>query len=124
MALEKFLNSGEPVIQALDKRRYKRVDCDIESSFNNLDGTKPHDIRETTIRDISEGGIRFRSNEFIPIHNRLLFKLDVPKKKSIRAIAKPAWIREVPSLSQYEIGASFQGLSEEDISIIRNLAAV
>ena len=78
---------------------------------------------ETVVQDISEGGIRFRASHFIPVQNKLLFKIQIPKHKCIEAVAQPAWIRGVPSVNQYDIGAKFLSLSDEDREIIRQFTS-
>lgn len=106
-----------------DKRKHPRARCEIDSSFKNLDLTASLVPSETIVQDISEGGIRFRTAHFIPVHNRLLFKIQIPRKKCIEAMAQPAWIREIPNLSQYDIGAKFLSLSDEDREIIRQFTS-
>ncbi len=106
-----------------NKRKYPRVRCEVDSSFKNLDHVVPPAPSETVVQDISEGGIRFRANHFIPVHNKLLFKIQIPKQKCIEAVAQPAWIREIPSINQYDIGAKFLSLSEEDRGIIREFTS-
>ena len=106
-----------------DKRKHPRTRCEIDSSFKNLDLAAAPVPSETVVQDISEGGIRFRATHFIPVHNRLLFKIQVPGKKCIEAVAQPAWIREVPNVNQFDIGAKFLSLSEEDRDIIRQFTS-
>lgn len=106
-----------------DKRRHGRVRCEIDSSFRNLDADASRSISETLIQDISEGGIRFRANHFIPVHNKLLFRIQIPNSKFIEAIARPTWIREIPNLGQFDIGAQFISLSDEDRNIIKEFAS-
>jgi hypothetical protein len=53
------------------------------------------------------------------VHNRLFVKIQIPKQKCIEAVAQPAWIREIPALSQYDVGAVFLSISAEDRKIIR-----
>lgn len=101
-----------------DKRKFKRIECQITSIYNVPDA--PVTLAETTVRDISEGGVRFRSNHFIPVRNNLSFNLNIPKKKPIEARLKPAWITEIPHVGQYEIGAYFLTLSYEDKNILRD----
>jgi c-di-GMP-binding flagellar brake protein YcgR len=103
---------------AFEKRQHARTACEIESSFRRLDQAS-QGTAETTVQDISEGGIRFRANNFIPVRDRLLFRINIPNHKTIEAVAEPAWIREIPSVSQYDIGARFISLSEADQEIIR-----
>ena len=103
-----------------DKRQFRRVSCEVETSFKNLDQPAKKGIGETTISDISEGGVRFRSNHFVPVQDRLLVTLKIPGKKLIETLAKPAWIREIPSVGQFDIGCQFLSLSDEDRAIIRS----
>lgn len=112
-------------ITQTDKRRFSRLACDIPSTVRNLDDTDKnrYTLAETTVRDISEGGIRFRSNHFIAVHHRLLFKLNMPRQRPIEAMGRPAWIAELPHLGQYEIGAQFTSLSAEDRGLIRAFVA-
>jgi hypothetical protein len=107
----------------LDKRQHSRVGCEIDSSFRNLDAEASKPISETLIQDISEGGIRFRTNHFIPVHNKLLFRIQMPNSKFIEAVARPAWIREIPNLRLFDIGAQFISLSDEDRTIIKEFAS-
>ena len=106
-----------------EKRRFERTQCGIDSSFKSLEGTSSPPAAETVVQDISEGGIRFRTNHFIPVHHRLLFRINVPNQKMIEAVTRPAWIREIPSLNQYDIGAEFISLSDGDREVIRQFAA-
>ena len=98
----------------MENRVFKRVSCEIAASFKKVGGEHSFSPEETTVRDISEGGIRFRSNQFIPIHDFFLIKLNLSQIKFIETIIKPAWIRELPRVEQYELGASFISLSKED----------
>ena len=101
-----------------EKRQHARTTCEFTSSFKNLNAEQPQSS-ETVVREISEGGIRFRANRFVPVRDRLLVRIEVPNHKIIEALAQPAWIREIPSLSQYDIGAKFLSLSEIDRQVIR-----
>jgi c-di-GMP-binding flagellar brake protein YcgR len=111
---------SEPIVQQ-EKRQHPRVACELDSVFKDLDNDGAGYMFETTVRDISEGGFRFRANRFIPVHDKLLVTLHIPNHRAIEAIAQPAWIREIPSLSQFDIGAKFLSLSETDRELIRQL---
>ena len=111
------------MILETDKRKHPRTRCEVDSSYKNLDLPAALMPSETVVQDISEGGIRFRSSHFVPIKNKLLFKIQIPKRKCIEAVAQPAWIREVPSVNQYDVGAKFLSLSEEDREIIRQFTS-
>jgi len=102
-----------------EKREHPRVACQIDSSFSNLSAAHPEGFSETQIKDLSAGGLRFRASRFIPVQNRLLFRLRLPNQKPIEAVAQPAWIREIPSVGQFEIGAKFLSISDTDRHLIR-----
>ena len=106
-----------------EKRKHPRTRCEIDSSFKNLDLAAAPVPSETVVQDISEGGIRFRVTHFVPVHHRLLFKIQIPKQKCIEAVTQPAWIREIPNLNQFDIGAKFLSLSDEDRGIIRQFTS-
>ena len=110
--------------EPIEKRSSRRAKCQAISKFKNLDSESPATFYETFISDISEGGIRFRSPKFIPVHHRLSFKIDVPKHPNIEAVAKPAWIKELPNLEQYDIGAQFVILSDTDKTLLKNFIAL
>ena len=106
-------------MESHEKRQNKRIPCEIESSFKNLADPAVTPLSQTTLNDISEGGVRFRSNHFVSVHHKLLFKINIPNHKTIEVLAQPSWIREIPSLNQYDIGAKFISLSDTDRDIIR-----
>ena len=103
----------------IEQRKFKRAKCELTSTFRDLNAGGPSHLAETTAIDISEGGFRFRSNHFIPVHQKLAVKVNLPKRKPIEVIAKPAWIRELPNVGQFDIGGSFLTLSNEDKNLIR-----
>ncbi len=107
-----------------EKRSSRRASCQAYSQFKNLDSKIPSAYNETFISDISEGGLRFRSPQFIPVHHRLSLKIDIPKAPSIEVIAKPAWIKELPNLEQYDVGVQFLTLSDTDKFLLKKFFGV
>ena len=101
-------------MSSMDKRVFRRVTCEIIASFKKPDGEDLHTPVETTVRDISEGGIRFRSNQCIPIHHCISMRLNLSKTTFIEVSIKPAWIRKLAHVEQYEVAASFIALSKEN----------
>jgi len=70
-------------------------------------------------KDIGEGGVRFKANEFISLACRLVVEITLPtSSRPIKAISKVAWIKKVPSSDQYELGNQFLDITKEDKSII------
>ena len=98
-----------------DKRKFSRVKTHIPVRYHKLrDGAGIDGISSVT-KNLSEGGIRFRTSEFVSMACRLILELDVPMlKKPIKAISKVAWIRKTASGNEYEIGNQFLEISKDD----------
>ena len=110
---ENFENSEE-------KRRHPRAESHLPVEYKNLKRLKETPI-EVLSKDISEGGVRFKSEEFISLACRLLLEISIPTHdKPIRAITKVAWIRKSPDKKEYEIGNQFLEISKEDKANIAN----
>ena len=108
----------------LEQRKHRRFFCETVTQIRNMDAKDIPAYHDAVVSDISEGGMRISSPRFIPIHHRLVVKIEIPQKKPIETVAKPVWIREVPSLGHFEIGARFLTLSEEDKIIIQEYTRV
>lgn len=97
-----------------DKRRFKRVDSNLAVQYKNLRkaGVLP---TGSVTRNLSEGGVCFKSSEFISLACRLVLEISLPNAtKPVKAISKVAWIRKVPSSDQYELGNQFLEITKED----------
>jgi c-di-GMP-binding flagellar brake protein YcgR len=101
----------------IERRRFQRVDSNLPVKYKNLKtATVP---MGSLTKDISEGGIRFKTNEFISLACRLVVEITIPTTpKPIKAISKVAWIRKVSSGDQYELGNQFLEIAKEDRAII------
>ena len=104
--------------QAEEKRRFKRIDSSLPVQFKNL--RKPAEIANGSLtRNVSEGGVCFKSSKFISLACRLVLEINLPNTpKPIKAISKVAWIRKDPSGDQYELGNQFLEITREDKSLI------
>jgi c-di-GMP-binding flagellar brake protein YcgR len=100
-----------------ERRRFQRISSNLPVRYRNL---KTAAIPTGSItKDISEGGIRFKTNEFISLACRLVVEITIPTTpKPIKAISKVAWIRKVSSGDQYELGNQFLEIAKEDRAII------
>jgi hypothetical protein len=109
---EKFVNPVD------ERRRFIRSETNLPLSYKNLRSAGVPAISSMT-RDISEGGARFKTNEFISLACRLVLEISVPTStKPIKAISKVAWIKKLPVGDHYEIGNHFLEISKEDKSRI------
>jgi c-di-GMP-binding flagellar brake protein YcgR len=97
-----------------EQRRYKRVAADLALEYKDL--RKPSEIpKGSLLKNISEGGICFNSREFMSLACRLVLNINLPNSaKPIKAIAKVAWIKRLPTSEQYELGNQFLEISKED----------
>jgi len=101
----------------IEKRRFQRIDSSLPLRYKNIKtATVP---MGSLTKDISEGGIRFKTNEFISLACRLVVEVTLPTtQKPIKAISKVAWIRKLSSGEQYELGNQFLEISKEDRGLI------
>ncbi len=107
-----------------ENRKFSRVQVRIPVKFRKLqDGAGIEGIGSVS-NNLSEGGIRFRTSEFVSMACRLILELDVPLvSKPIKAISKVVWIRKSDSRNEYEVGNRFLDMSKKDKEIISEYIA-
>lgn len=100
-----------------EKRRFQRIDSNLPVRYRNLKmATVP---TGSLSKDICEGGVRFKTDEFISLACRLVVEITLPTvPRPVKAIAKVAWIRKLSSGDQYELGNQFLEISKEDRAVI------
>lgn len=97
-----------------EKRRYPRVESSLPVQYRNLKNTISLPTGSLST-NISEGGVRFKSNEFISLACRLVLEITLPTaSRPVKAISKVAWIRKLPSGEAYELGNQFIDMTKED----------
>jgi len=103
----------------LEKRKYPRVKTHIPVKIRKLKGPESWDGESSITKNLSTGGIRFRTAEFISMACRLILELDIPMfTKPVKAISKVAWIRKLPSGDDYEVGNQFIEMTKEDKALV------
>jgi len=109
-------NTGSVV----DKRRFPRIKVGVPLQYKNL--KKISDLSSGTLtRNLCEGGVCFKTSEFISLACRLVVEITIPTSpKPIKAISKIAWIRKLPAGNQYEMGNQFLEMAKEDRFHISN----
>ena len=101
-----------------ERRRYPRAETNLPVSYKNLRSAGQAPVGSTT-RDLSEGGARFKTSEFISLACRLVLEISIPTSpKPIKAISKVAWIKKLPVGDNYEVGNHFLEITKEDKSRI------
>lgn len=97
-----------------ERRKYPRAETNLPISYKNL-RTAGQSAASSTTKDLSEGGARFKTSEFISLACRLVLEISIPTSpKPIKAISKVAWIKKLPVGDHYEIGNHFLEITKED----------
>ena len=97
-----------------ERRSSPRIKARLPVQFKDIQ--RPIETYSGSItKDVSEGGIRFISGDFLSIFTRLLLEVSVPSfTRPIKAISKVAWIQKIPRSNQYNVGLQFMDMTEED----------
>jgi len=103
-----------------EKRKFRRIENNFPLKYRDL-GKSETEFRGTVSKNLSEGGVRFRSNRFISLACRMVVELNLPAiSRPIKAVSKIAWIKKLPVGDDYEVGNQFLEITREDRNIIRN----
>ncbi len=106
-----------------NRRRYQRAESSVPLQYKNLRRVETAPIGSLT-KDISEGGVRFKTTEFISLACRLVLEISLPTSpKPVKAISKVAWIHKLPVGDYYEIGNQFLEITKEDKAQITNFVS-
>ena len=91
-----------------EKRKFKRLESRFPLKYKDLRQTGM-EFRGTVSKNVSEGGVRFRSDRFISLACRLVVELNLPdQQEPIKVVSKIAWIRKLPAGDDYEVGNEAQ----------------
>ena len=111
------MENGQDITFA-ERRRYPRVLTNVPIKYKNLRTVGVIGNGSLT-KDLGEGGVRFKTNEFISLACRLVLELSLPTvPKPIKAISKVAWIRKSAANDYYEVGNQFLEITKEDKAYI------
>ena len=106
-----------------EKRRFSRVPTSFPVKYKDMRKTG-QEYRGSITKNVSEGGVRFRSDRFISLACRLIVELNLPAlDRTVRAVSKIAWIKKLPVGDDYEIGNQFLEISREDKEAIRDFVS-
>lgn len=93
-----------------EQRRFPRVALNSEVKFQIRQSNK---FGLTCCRDISEGGVRILTEEFIPLGTTM--KLEIILKnalKCIDAIAEVVWLQRMLHSERYQMGLRFREIAD------------
>ncbi|MFQ5952586.1 MAG: PilZ domain-containing protein [Candidatus Omnitrophota bacterium] len=102
-----------------ERRKHERVKTHIPVRYRKLRDGAGVAGDSSISKNLSQGGIRFRTAEFISMACRLILELDIPMfVKPVKAISKVAWIKKADSGNDYEVGNQFLEMSKKDKELI------
>jgi hypothetical protein len=99
-----------------EKRKYFRLKEEDEISFSVLPNYKSERM---LTQNISTGGVRFISDNFISPQSVLKIEMAFNQaKKVINIIAVVKWIKSIYDDERYEVGAVFIDIDNEDLQFL------
>jgi c-di-GMP-binding flagellar brake protein YcgR len=100
-----------------DQRQFPRVALNAPLRFQVKTTSK---FGSTVSRDISEGGIRFLSEDFVPIGTSMVLEVNLGNvPKYINAVADVVWAQKIPHSERYQLGLKFCEIDEPYYQDIR-----
>ena len=102
-----------------EKRKKRRIDVDVSLRYRDIK-EKSKTLICTLTKNISENGVRFTTDRYIPLSHSLFIEIDlVLHSRPVRAIGKVVWIKKFPVGEFYEVGNRFLEISDEDKRILQ-----
>lgn len=99
-----------------EKRKYKRIDCYCLIRYRILNGPSLYLENITSIRNISGGGLLFKSRELLSIGTELEIKINfVALAKPILVLAKVVRFEaDKKTKGSYRVGVVFTSIKDQD----------
>ena len=105
-------------MEKTEQRRHPRLACRAPVQYRDL--RQPQASYAGTLTDdVSVGGLRFHTAEWLPLQHRLLVQLALPGIPApIRTVAQVIWTRKQPHSDRYDVGARFVEMITEDLGAV------
>ena len=101
-----------------ERRRYIRIPENLQIFYEVIPTDK---VKECATKNISQGGIKFITDEFIPKDSHLKIKVNFYKTLfSFEALVKCVWVREMNYSEEYEIGVDFIDIPPDAVRYLIN----
>ena len=102
-----------------DRRQFRRIKINSPIEYKFLNSQK---FRQTVSCDISEGGISFMVDSFVPVGTYLYFHVRLRNRpQPLYGIARIVWSSKEPYSEKYRVGLEFTevgSISRQDIYTI------
>ena len=87
-----------------EKRRFSRIIFKQPVQFQLKD---PIQLGGSLSFDLSEGGVRIRLNDFIPLAAELTIQIQLTIEQTVDCVGRVVWVRKVPFSDSYHAGLEF-----------------
>jgi hypothetical protein len=102
-----------------EKREFQRVEIQLPMKFRETLAQPPL-YRGAQVRDVSLGGVRFRTENFLAHDTSLIVEFQLPESlRAIRAISKVSWLRCLPSGHRFEVGSEFVEMTASERALLK-----
>ena len=105
-----------------DKRQFKRVEFqqpieyNREFGFGNEALINDESTEGFLSCDISAGGLKFYSNEFIPLKKEMRLRFFIGPERQIALNGKVVWIQQIPHSETYQVGLEFDDEAAQSLT--------
>ncbi len=107
----------------IERRKYRRKNLYCLIKYKPAKNSALSIRAFTSIRNISGGGILFRSNEQLPVGTELDISVNLPHvDKIIDVSGKIVRLERIKGADCYLVGAEFTKITEEDRNVLIQLA--
>ena len=100
------------IYNGAERRRWPRVDVHLPIRFREVGEFSSSPIDAET-QDVSEGGIKFSSDKFLPKNSKLVVNLNLNDVSSMKATVKIVWSARDAHTNMYETGVEFDNVPAE-----------
>jgi len=108
------------IYDGMERRQWNRVDMNVPFKFREVGEFNRFPLDSET-RDISEGGIRFATDKFLPKDSKLVVSIDFNDAPAVKATVKVAWSVRESHTNMYEIGVEFDTIPSESRVQLSNI---
>ena len=102
--------------KAEEKRKFFRLEAHHLLKYKLMDKKESLSFA----RNVSAGGVRFHSKEYIPPESVVELTINFPSyPKPIKAVSKVAWVTPMPKLGGFDVGVEFMEIEEKAREFIK-----
>lgn len=104
----------------MERRKWPRAEVSLPIRYRGV-GEFNHLPLDSETKDISEGGLKFTADKFLPKDSRLIVNLNLEEFTGVKAAVRVVWVTQDSHTHLYQIGAQFDNIPLEAKSNIATL---